>query len=264
MEHFGKSHFGTDVSSQEHFSTCTFWHCRRSGRQTFQHGNISTWGLFGMRNFWHYLLLTMCRNVQVPKHPCAEMFRCPKFLVPKIPCAENSPCQNVTVLKSPSAGTSAAPNDACAKMFPWWNIRVEMTLAEMFRAEMVYRPVGHPVYRVISVILLKCCENTVHKNAPSKMISYQCNVWRKLTTIVWYVYCLWMPKVYLILLNAFMYILALNIVKIWCLKKQNATCKNTKQIQIYYVSNDHYKVENNPWESKCCFLLTMGKLCKMK
>ena len=45
------------------------------------------------------------------------------------------------------------------------------------------------------------------------------------------------------------------------LKKYKA---RQKQIQIYYVSNNHYKVENNPWESKCCFLLTMGKLCKIK
>ena len=52
-EHFGKSHFGTDVSSREHFGTCTIRCCRRSGRWTFQHGNISTWGLFGTRNFWH-------------------------------------------------------------------------------------------------------------------------------------------------------------------------------------------------------------------
>ena len=47
-EHFGKSYFSTDVSSPEHFGTCTIWHCRRSGRWTFQHRNISTWG-----NFWH-------------------------------------------------------------------------------------------------------------------------------------------------------------------------------------------------------------------
>ena len=34
------------------------------------------------------------------------------------------------------------------------------------------------------------------------------------------------------------------------LKKYKA---KQKQIQIYYVSNDHYRVENDPWESKCCF-----------
>ena len=81
--------------------------------------------------------ISMCRNVQVPKYPCAEMLMCRKFLVPKIPRAENSQCRNVPVLKSPSAGTSAAPNGASAEMFPWWNIRAEMTLAEMFCAEMV-------------------------------------------------------------------------------------------------------------------------------
>ena len=58
--------------------------------------------------------------------------------MPKIPRAENFPRRNVLVLKSPSAGTSAAPNGAHAEMFPWWNIRAEMTLAEMFSAEMVY------------------------------------------------------------------------------------------------------------------------------
>ena len=52
-EHFGKSHFGTDVSSQEHFGTCTIRRCGRSGRWTFQHRNISTWGIFSTGNFRH-------------------------------------------------------------------------------------------------------------------------------------------------------------------------------------------------------------------
>ena len=50
---FGRSHFGTDVSSWEHFGTCIIRHCGRSGRWTFQHGKLLTWGLFGMRNFQH-------------------------------------------------------------------------------------------------------------------------------------------------------------------------------------------------------------------
>ena len=50
---FGKSHFGTDLSSWEHFSMCTVCSYGHSGRWTFQHGKILTWGLFGMRNFQH-------------------------------------------------------------------------------------------------------------------------------------------------------------------------------------------------------------------
>ena len=76
---------------------------------------------------------------QMPKHFCAEMFRCRKVPVPKSPRAEKAPCRNVPVLKCPSAETSAAPNGARAGMLPWWNICAEMTLAEMSRAEKVYR-----------------------------------------------------------------------------------------------------------------------------
>jgi hypothetical protein len=52
-ENFGKSHFGTDVSSPEHFGTCTVRHCGRSGRWTFQHWNFSTWGIFSTGKFRH-------------------------------------------------------------------------------------------------------------------------------------------------------------------------------------------------------------------
>ena len=52
-KHFGKSHFGTDVSSREHFGTCTVRRCGRSGRWTFQHWNVSTWGIFITGNFQH-------------------------------------------------------------------------------------------------------------------------------------------------------------------------------------------------------------------
>ena len=150
-DHFNTEHFSMVVSSREHFGMCTIQRCRRSGRWIFQHENILTWRLFGTGTFRHEEFsaqeyfgtgtfrhmdisaqqyrcrnvhitlqgakISMCWNVQVPKYPCAEMFRCQKFLMPKIPCAENSPCQNVLALKSPSAGTSAAPNSACAKMF---------------------------------------------------------------------------------------------------------------------------------------------------
>ena len=77
--------------------------------------------------------------MSVPKRPYC-FARCQNIQVPKIPCAKNSLCQNIPVLKSPSAGTSPAPNGACAEMFPWWNIHAEMTLADMFCTEMVYRP----------------------------------------------------------------------------------------------------------------------------
>ena len=50
---FGKSHFGMDVLSREHFSMCTVQCCRHSGRWTFQHGNFSTLELFGKGNFRH-------------------------------------------------------------------------------------------------------------------------------------------------------------------------------------------------------------------
>ena len=46
------------VISVQMFHYGTFWHvhhwrCGFSGRWTFQHGNVLTWGLFGMRNFWN-------------------------------------------------------------------------------------------------------------------------------------------------------------------------------------------------------------------
>ena len=108
----------------------------RSSRWTFQHRNVSTWGLFDTGNFWPkefsapcifwYLEkqygrfgtdilapVLLCQNVHVLKCPCAEMFLCRKFLVPK-----RSPCQNIPMLKCPSAKTSAAPTSARAKRFP--------------------------------------------------------------------------------------------------------------------------------------------------
>ena len=151
-EDFGKSLFGTDVSSQEHFGTCAVRRSGRSGRWTFQSQNILTWGIFSTGDFRHEEFLApehfgtgifrhlnipahgyfgtlqsnmdvsapvlLCRNVHVPKCPGAEIFLCRKFLVPKSPRAKKSPCQNVPVLKYPSARTSAALNGAHAKMLP--------------------------------------------------------------------------------------------------------------------------------------------------
>ena len=108
-----------DVPADGHFTTRTFRHRDISAHRHFD--TVAQVPKCLCRNI-HIALqgakISMCRNVQVPKYPCAEMFRCRKFLVPKIPRAENSPCRNVPVLKCPSAGTSAVPNGAGAEMFP--------------------------------------------------------------------------------------------------------------------------------------------------
>ena len=82
-----------DISTREHFGTETFRHEEFSARGifgtgTFRHGDISAHGHFGTvaqvpkclcRNV-HITLqgakISLRRNVQVPKYPCAEMFRC--------------------------------------------------------------------------------------------------------------------------------------------------------------------------------------------
>ena len=129
IDHFGKSHFGKDVSSREHFGTCTVWPCGRSGRWTFQHRNISTWGIFGMGNFrheefsapehygtgifWHLNISahgyfgTLQSNMDVSAQTfwhlcyCAEMSMCRNVPVPKCSCAEKSSCRKVLVPESP-------------------------------------------------------------------------------------------------------------------------------------------------------------------
>ena len=110
--------------------------CAADGTRNFRHLHISAHGYFGT------LQSNMDISAQTFRHLCycAEMSMCRNVPVPKSPRAEKSPCRNVPVLKCPSAGMSAALNGACAEMFPWWNICAEMTLAEMFRAKMVYRP----------------------------------------------------------------------------------------------------------------------------
>ena len=145
-----------DVPANGLFNTRMFRHGEFSARgifgmRNFRHLNISAQGYFGTWTFWHMDILAPCKAIwtfrhrhfgtcaTLPKCPHAEIFLCWKFLVPKIPHAEKSPGWNVPVLKCPSARTYAAPNGARAKMFPWWNICAEMTLAEMFHATMVYR-----------------------------------------------------------------------------------------------------------------------------
>ena len=122
-----------DIKALGHWGSRIFW----------QSGCFGTWAYFGIGA---KILLSncpyccaSCQNIHLPKFSRAEMFLRQKFLMPKSPRAEKSPCRNVPMLKCPSAGTSAAPNGACAKMFPWWNIRAEMTLAKIFRAQMVCR-----------------------------------------------------------------------------------------------------------------------------
>ena len=66
--HFGNSHFGADISSREHSGTCTVRRCRRFGRWTFRHRNVSARGLFGTGTFRH-------GDVSAPKHFGTELFR---------------------------------------------------------------------------------------------------------------------------------------------------------------------------------------------
>ena len=127
IDHFGTEHFGTNVSSQEHFGTCTVRRCGRSGRWTFQHQNISTWGIFGTGNFrheefsapehfgtgifWHLnisahgyfgtLQSNMDFSAQTFWHLCycAKMSMCRNVPVPKCSCAENSSCRKVPMSK---------------------------------------------------------------------------------------------------------------------------------------------------------------------
>ena len=129
-----------DVPADGHFNTGTFRHGDFSARgifgtRNFRHRNISARGHFGTWTFRHS---STGAEMSVPKRPYC-FARCQNIHVLKCSGAEISPWRNVLVLKSPSAGTFTVPNSACAKMFPWWSIRAEMTLPEMFQAEMVYR-----------------------------------------------------------------------------------------------------------------------------
>ena len=109
-ENFGKSHFDTDVSSREHFGTCTVRRCGCSGRWTFQQGNLSTWGNIGTVNFRHneFSAQEHFGGTWIFWHPAKQYGRfgidilapvllCQNVHVPKIPRAEKSRCQNVPV-----------------------------------------------------------------------------------------------------------------------------------------------------------------------
>ena len=122
--HFGSEHFGTKVSSREHFGTCTLWPCGRSDR-----GNVSTWGLFESGNFrleeflapWTF----SARDISAPDHfgiwifwhlcYCAEMSMCGNVAVPQCSCAENSSCQKVPMSKCSRVERSICQNVSSAE-----------------------------------------------------------------------------------------------------------------------------------------------------
>ena len=115
------------VISARMFHHKNIWHCRLSGRWTFQLGNVSIWGLFGTGNFWYYgnfgtgyfgtwtfrhmdilapckaIWTFLCRHfgtcATVPKCSYAEMSSCRNFPVPKIPCVKNFSCRKVPLSK---------------------------------------------------------------------------------------------------------------------------------------------------------------------
>ena len=111
--HFGKRHFGTDISSPGHFGPAdvpTHGH--------FISMDISTQGLFGMGTFWHkefsltlFIELPfqyMAVLAQTFQHMCycAEMsmyqnVSMPKRPLPKNPCAEKALYQKVLIPKRP-------------------------------------------------------------------------------------------------------------------------------------------------------------------
>ena len=74
--------------------------------------------------------ISQCQNVHLPKYSCAQMSQCRSVPMLKCPCspAENSP-------ECSCAGTPMEPKSPHAEMFRWWNVRAEMSLAEMSGAE---------------------------------------------------------------------------------------------------------------------------------
>ena len=70
--HFGKRHFGTDISSPGHFGTCMFRPCGRTGTwtfclhghfdtRTFRHGDILAQGIFSTMDI-------SARDILAPEH----------------------------------------------------------------------------------------------------------------------------------------------------------------------------------------------------
>ena len=83
--HFGKRHFGTDISSRRFFGTCTFW---PHGYSVIRLGDFSAQGHFGTGVFRHtdisahghfgtgaWVPKYLCQNVHIAVHG-AEMCQC--------------------------------------------------------------------------------------------------------------------------------------------------------------------------------------------
>ena len=167
---FGKSHFGTDVSSgnilacapfvtadipaDRLFNTGTFRHRDFLARgifgvSNFRPKNISAQGLFGTWTSWHSstgteISVPKCpywfasrQNIHVLKCPCTEMFLSRRFLISKIPCA-----WKLLMLKHSHVETSICQNVLRAKQcmyqnFTEINIHAKMNLAKISGAKML-------------------------------------------------------------------------------------------------------------------------------
>ena len=152
IDHLGTKHFGTDVSSREHFGTCTVRRCGCSSRCTFQHWNVSTWGIFGTGNFRHeefsapeHFGTGIFRHLNISAHGyfgtlqsnmdvsaqtfrhlcyCAEMSMCRNVPVPKCSCAENSSCRKVPMSKCSRVEMSICWNVCSAEWCTCRNVPV--------------------------------------------------------------------------------------------------------------------------------------------
>ena len=131
---FGAAH----VPADGRFNRGTFQHGEILARwifgtMNFQHRNISAaHGYFGTlqsnmdvsaQTFWHLCYcakMSMCQNVPMPRHSCAKNSLNQKIPMSKCSHVKRSICQNV----------SSAEWCTYLKMFPWWNICAEMTLAK--------------------------------------------------------------------------------------------------------------------------------------
>ena len=100
--------------------TGIFWHEDISAQEHFGTGAPVPKCL--CRNVYvalHSAKMSMCQNVNVLKHPCAEMCQCCNIPVLNCPL-----CRNIPMLKCSRAEKS-----------PWWNVCAEMSLAKMSGAE---------------------------------------------------------------------------------------------------------------------------------
>ena len=100
--HFGKRYFGTDISSWGLFGMRTFWHKNiRHGYfltpWMFQHRDVKALEYFGKGAT---VPLCLCRNVYIALHGI-KMYMYVNVHVPKYSCAELSLCLNVPVPKRP-------------------------------------------------------------------------------------------------------------------------------------------------------------------